>query len=52
MTPMESRKHLAAAKKAVKANHAPTFARRRMEDGKDCFEISKGGRAIERHIVG
>ncbi len=43
---------LTAAKKAVKANSAYHFHRRRLEDGTDCFEILDGTQVIERHCVG
>ena len=42
---------LAAAKKAVKANPAYRFQRRRTDDGTDCFEVLDGTRVIERHTV-
>ena len=43
---------LAAAKKAVKSNHALTFGRKRLPDGTDCFEVTEGMKVIERHLVG
>ena len=43
---------LAAVKKAIKENRTLSFSRNTMEDGTDCFEVSEGGKVLERHCVG
>ncbi|MBP5720691.1 MAG: DNA polymerase IV [Bacteroidales bacterium] len=42
---------LAAVKKAIKENRTLSFSRRTLEDGTDCFEVSEGGKVLERHCV-
>ena len=42
---------LAAVKKAVRDNPKLRFLRRTLPDGTDCFELSEGGKVLERHAV-
>jgi hypothetical protein len=44
-------KALAAAKKAVREDHSLSYERKRLEDGTECFEVSKGGKVLERHLI-
>ena len=47
----DGEKALAAAKKVVRENHGYVFGRKRLKDGTDCFEITCGGKPLERHCV-
>ena len=42
---------LSAVKKAVRDNPKLRFLRRTLPDGTDCFELSEGGKVLERHAV-
>jgi len=46
----DGEKALAAAKQAVREHRTWTFARVRLPDGTDCFEVSDGTKPVERHI--
>ena len=41
---------LKAAKRAVRENHSLDYGRKRLNDGKECFEIKIGNKVIEQHL--
>ena len=47
----DGEKALAAAKSAVRAHHDCIYGRKRLPDGTDCFEITREGKPVERHVV-
>ena len=47
----DGEKALQAAKDAIKGHPDYRYQRKCLEDGSDCFEVTDGNKALERHII-